>query len=187
MLVPMDLRDRFASHFAAALVDAFSDPERVAAQAYDLAEAMLRERARRIDAEEGAAIAFEPHQVSFPLSYPPAYLVDDGGMMVTLEAPPMYAEEAYAHAALLDDPEPMDPESESMEYDDELEHDDDAIPDWLEASDDPRWELEERFPMVAEAQPRRVSSRPPGPGLARTEPAADEPAAERPARTGRSA
>jgi hypothetical protein len=45
----MDLRDRFAAHFAAALVDAFADPDQVARRAYDLAEAMLEERARRFE------------------------------------------------------------------------------------------------------------------------------------------
>jgi hypothetical protein len=55
----MDLRDHFAARFAAALVDAFPDPERIARRAYDLAEAMLTERARRIDAEERRAIASE--------------------------------------------------------------------------------------------------------------------------------
>lgn len=50
----MDLRDRFAAHFAAALVDAFTDAGQLARRAYDLAEAMLDERARRRDAAEAA-------------------------------------------------------------------------------------------------------------------------------------
>ena len=50
----MDLRDRFAAHFAAALVDAFTDADQIARRAYDLAEAMLGERARRVDAGEGS-------------------------------------------------------------------------------------------------------------------------------------
>jgi hypothetical protein len=48
----MDLRDRFAAHFAAALVDAFADAGDVARRAYDLAEAMLVERARRAPGDE---------------------------------------------------------------------------------------------------------------------------------------
>src|SRR5262249_43440433 len=56
----MDLRDRFAAQFAAALVDAFADTGVIARRAYDLAEAMLAERARRIDAEERRAIESEP-------------------------------------------------------------------------------------------------------------------------------
>jgi hypothetical protein len=62
----MDLRDRFAVHFAAALVDALTnsaDSGQIARRAYDLAEAMLVERARRIDAEEGSAIALEPRRL----------------------------------------------------------------------------------------------------------------------------
>jgi hypothetical protein len=47
----MDLRDQFAAHFAAALVDAFADAGQVARRAYDLAEAMMVERGRRIDGE----------------------------------------------------------------------------------------------------------------------------------------
>ncbi len=74
----MELRDRFAAHFAAALVDAFTDASQIARRAYDLAEAMMLERAHRIDAEEESAIAAEP-----------------------LHASPLY------HHALLDEPEPM--------------------------------------------------------------------------------
>ena len=62
----MDLRDRFAAHFAAALVDALADPGQIAARAYDLAEAMLAERARRADHEESTAIALEPRRASVP-------------------------------------------------------------------------------------------------------------------------
>jgi hypothetical protein len=58
-LVFVELRDRFAAHFAAALVDAFPDAEAIARRAYDLAEAMLSERARRLDAAEMPAIAGE--------------------------------------------------------------------------------------------------------------------------------
>jgi hypothetical protein len=66
MILTMDLRDRFAVHFAAALVDALADNGQIARRAYDLAEAMMAERARRIDAEEGSAIAVEPRRVSTP-------------------------------------------------------------------------------------------------------------------------
>jgi hypothetical protein len=82
MLRRMDLRDRFAAHFASALVAAFADAGQVARRAYDLAEAMMAERARRLDDEEGSAIVFEARSGSVP-------------------APPFY------HAALLDEPEPM--------------------------------------------------------------------------------
>ena len=67
----MDLRDRFAAHFAAALVDAFTDADQIARRAYDLAEAMLGERARRVDAGEGSfhgALLDAPEPLIEPLS-----------------------------------------------------------------------------------------------------------------------
>jgi hypothetical protein len=119
----MDLRDRFAAHFAAALVDAFADPGQVARRAYDLAEAMLTERARRVDTDESRAIAQEPPRF---------------------------------HPALLDEPEPI--------LDPDPGYDDDLDPSWLEPPYDPSWDLETRWTADAAA------SRPPGPGLARTQP-----------------
>jgi hypothetical protein len=86
----MDLRDRFAAHFASALVDAFADPGQVARRAYDLAEAMLSERARRVDAEEGSAIALEPRRGSLP---PQAFHPDFHGALLddpVLEPDPGY-------------------------------------------------------------------------------------------------
>jgi hypothetical protein len=62
----MDLRDQLAMRFAAALVDAFQDPEDIARRAYNLAEAMLSERARRLDAEEALAIQLEPRLDPMP-------------------------------------------------------------------------------------------------------------------------
>jgi hypothetical protein len=62
MLDAMDLRDRFAARFAASLAVAVADPAELARRAYDLAEAMLAERARRVDADEGRAIAMEPRR-----------------------------------------------------------------------------------------------------------------------------
>lgn len=116
----MDLRDRFAAHFAAALVDAFPEADEIARRAYDLAEAMLRERARRIDHDEELAL---------------------------LEA---------RHAMPLLD-EPM-PEEDEIDF---------------EPPYDPSWDLDER-PLATSP------SRPPGPGLARTQPPnADEERKER--------
>ena len=68
----MDLRDQFAVRFAGALVGALTDPALIAQRAYELAEAMLAERARLVDLDEQRAIAqeadappdataFEPH------------------------------------------------------------------------------------------------------------------------------
>ncbi len=53
----MDLRDQFAVQFAAALAGALTDPAQIARRSYDFAEAMLEERARRIEADETYAIA----------------------------------------------------------------------------------------------------------------------------------
>ena len=53
----MDLRDEFAVHIAAALAGALSDPVQIARRSYDFAEALVAERARRIDADEAHAIA----------------------------------------------------------------------------------------------------------------------------------
>jgi hypothetical protein len=53
----MDLRDKFAVHIAAVLAGALSDPAQIARRSYDFAEALLAERARRIDADEARAIA----------------------------------------------------------------------------------------------------------------------------------
>jgi hypothetical protein len=43
----MDLKDLFAAHVAAALAHRIERPDVIATRAYDLADAMLRERARR--------------------------------------------------------------------------------------------------------------------------------------------
>jgi len=53
----MDLRDKFAVHIAAALAGALSDPAQIARRSYDFAEALVGERARRIEADEARAIA----------------------------------------------------------------------------------------------------------------------------------
>jgi hypothetical protein len=134
MLPGMDLRDRFAAHFAAALVDAFTDAAQLARRAYDLAEAMLDERARRIEAGEG-----EPLDASI--------------------APP--ARPAHS-LALLDEPEPMEPDPGF----------DDVDPRWLDPPYDPSWDLEARWSAEPSPQPSRPQT--PGPGLARTQPEEDE-------------
>lgn len=53
----MDLRDKFAVHIAAALAGALSDPAQIARRSYDFADALVAERARRIDADEARALA----------------------------------------------------------------------------------------------------------------------------------
>jgi len=141
----MDLRDRFAAHFAAALVDALSVPADIARHAYDLAEAMMVERARRAFAEdERAAIEEEPHLASLPPAAPPLY-----------------------HPALLDEPEPPY-ELDAGYGDDELD------PRWLEPPYDPSWDIETRWngDEAPEAEPSSPPVQ--GPGLARTRPEPEE-------------
>jgi hypothetical protein len=53
----MDLRDKFAVHIAASLAGALTDPAQIARRSYDFAEALLAERARRIDADEARVLA----------------------------------------------------------------------------------------------------------------------------------
>jgi hypothetical protein len=130
MLSPMDLRDRFAAHFAAALVDAFAEPDQVARRAYDLAEAMLEERARRFDADAEASAAIPEERFAS-------------------DAPPR----PVHYLALLDEPEPM-PEVDPG-FDDDLDPrllDPPYDPSWdLEA----RWSEEAAPPRpgLARTQP----------------------------------
>ncbi len=144
----MDLRDRFAAHFAAALVDAFADPDTVARRAYDLAEAMMLERAQRTSGDERLAIEAEPHLASLP------------------PAAPLH------HAALLDEPEP--PYELDPAYDDDLDPrwlDPPYDPAW---DIETRWNAEPS--PRASTSPPPPQAQPQGPGLARTRP--EEPQEE---------
>lgn len=155
MLFGMDLRDRFAAHFAAALVDAFSDEHAVARRAYELAEAMLAERARRIDAEEEGAILLEPRRPSMAA---PADAHEQAPASEPSE-PSEPSESPAHHGALLDEPAPMfEPE---LVYDDE-----DIDPRLLEPPYDPSWDLEAHVFVTGAG----VDSPRPGPGLVRTQP-----------------
>jgi hypothetical protein len=144
----MDLRDRFAAHFAAALVDAFTDGGKLAQRAYDLADAMLEERARRFDAGDG-----EPSRDSITASARPAH-----------------------HLALLDEPEPM--MEMEMEMEPDPGYEDDLDPRWLDPPYDPSWDLDARWSAEPAPRPPGLDgvSRPPipGPGLARTQPEDEE-------------
>ena len=126
----MDLRDQFAVHIAAALVGALTDHQAIARRSYDLAEAMLAERDRRINADEERAIATES------------------------EGPPDAAH-FEVHAALLDEPAPLD------------EDDEDAEPPY-----DPTWDLE---PGGTKLDSARLTAAEMGrPGLARTLPEVED-------------
>jgi hypothetical protein len=151
----MDLRDRFAAHFAAALVDALADSGQIARRAYDLAEAMMIERARRIDEEEGSAIAGEPRRASA-----------SPGVAAAEAQPGLHS----LPGALLDEPV-LEPDPG---------HDDDLDPSWLEPPYDPSWDVETRWSTAAEREGGESAPQK-GPGLARTtpEPAGGEERKER--------
>lgn len=108
----MDLKDLFAAHVAAALAHRVERSDIIASRAYDLAEAMLRERARRAPVEDVLA---EPDLVD---------AFEDG----------VPNEEFFAAPGLLDEPAPWS-DREGMELDPAwLDRDND--PRW-EA--DPKW------------------------------------------------
>jgi hypothetical protein len=163
----MDLRDRFAACFAAALVDAFADEGQVAQRAYDLAEAMLAERARRMDADEERALAQEPRRGSIPPVLHPIH--------------PAF--HSAFHSALLDEPEPM--------IEPDPGHEEDVDPAWLEPPYDPSWDLETRWGGDPSSEaiaarsaghdggPSKGPPNPSGPGLVRTQPQEAEEAPRR--------
>jgi hypothetical protein len=67
----MDLRDQFAAQCAAALAGVFSDAAQVARRAYDMADALLAERARRVEADEARAIADEAALIVYDALFDP--------------------------------------------------------------------------------------------------------------------
>jgi hypothetical protein len=115
-LTDVELRDHFAGLFATTLASRIERPEDVAKKAYDLADAMLLERARRgleDDANEGA---WEPEELF---------------RVVTPEEEAFHARPSDpAPWALLDEPAPMseelDPRWEDLRHDPVYE----AEPKW---------------------------------------------------------
>jgi hypothetical protein len=138
----LSLRDLFAAHIAASLATRVDTAEAIAGRSYDLAEAMLRERARR-GRDSGPAIA------------------GDELLTLTSDAAGAAAEPSWLDfelgargGALLDEPAPVS------------ERDDEPDPRWLDREErdptsyDPRWDAE---PVVVPPASAR-------PGLARTGP-----------------
>ena len=82
LVLDMELRDYFAAHMAAALAHKMERPETIAARAYDLADALARERVRRPAAEMLADDELPPE----------AYFEDDA---------------RFFQPGLLDEPAPM--------------------------------------------------------------------------------
>lgn len=115
----MDLRDFFAAHLAAALAHRVDRPAAIAARAYELADALLVERARGL-VSYGEPITEEDVD---------SYFAEQGPDLSTLAASEVF----FRPEGLLDEPAPLE------ENDDEL----DAA--YLEPSYDPRWEVEPRW------------------------------------------
>jgi hypothetical protein len=158
----IDLRDHFAIQFAAALMRRQHSVQHIVSRAYDLADAMLAERSRRIDAEAAEAMSYAP----------PASVQQDSW-------------QGYAHQGLLDDPAP--PEDADSAYEAYLDQPDpgdaEVDPHWLELEMDPSWEVEPRWasessldatdpadPGVMPIDPEAPGAAVVRPGLARTQP-----------------
>lgn len=132
----MHLKDYFAAHFAAALADRIERPDAIAARAYELAEAMLRERGFR-EREQDQAFLDHAYREQ-----------DEPEETVYFESP-----------GLLDEPAPLS-ESEGFEVDPAW-LDRDIDPRWeLE----PRWQpaaiverpgLARTTPVIAEPEKTR--------------------------------
>lgn len=140
----MDLKDAFAVHFAAALAQRIERSDVIASRAYDLADALLRERARRTtDAD------LQDHS-----------LADLSGA----DDMDMPDEEFFrSSAGLLDEPAPWS-DREGLELD----------ASWLDRDNDPKWEVEPKLAFATSKDSRTQSDKSvlDKPGLARTAPPA---------------
>jgi hypothetical protein len=134
----VDLRDYFAIRFAAQLAGGLYPADHIVKRAYDLADAMLAERARRLDRDERAAVQEEPPLSAEFSAYRPA-LLDE-------LPPPSEGESAYEIYAAA--------EAEGLD------------PRWLEPEGDPAWEAEPKWapdprpevrPGLARTQPEVAS------------------------------
>lgn len=128
----MDLKDFFAAHVAAALAHRIERADVIANRAYELADALLRERGRRTkgdleDFDDGHEVeSLDPFDDAMP---------DEDFFRPTL--------------GLLDEPAPFS-EREGFELD----------PSWLERQDDPRWEVEPKWGPVAASSAAGAAERP---------------------------
>lgn len=130
----VDLRDYFAIRFASRLAGGLYSSDQIVARAYDLAEAMLAERARRIDRDERSALADPPAaaDAGSPAGYHPA-LLDE-------VAPPSEADSAYELYAAA--------EAEGLD------------PRWLEGENDPSWEAEPKWEPRPDSRPGLARTQP---------------------------
>ena len=142
----LELRDYFAIRFAARLAGGLYATDTIVRRAYDLADAMIAERARRIDEAEQLAIAGEA-----PLSARAGLSPIRYGLPLLDELPPPSEAEPAYYYGRADDEDGVDPR-------------------WLEPPIDPSWDVDPRWgePSPAAAATRESAR----PGLARTEPEA---------------
>jgi hypothetical protein len=121
----MDLKDLFAAHVAAGLAHRIERPDVIANRAYELADAMLRERARRTRRDAEEHVDFESAE-AFEWVSPAEGLWSDDSM----------PDEDFFRPSqgLLDEPAPWS-DREGLELD----------PSWLDRENDPRWELEPKW------------------------------------------
>jgi hypothetical protein len=124
----VDLRDYFAIRFAAQLAGGLYPADYIVSRAYDLADAMLAERARRLELDERSALRDEPpvSAAAWPAAYRPA-LLDE-------LPPPSEGDSAYEIYAAA--------EREGLD------------PRWLEPEGDATWELEPKWNGTGEPEAR---------------------------------
>ncbi len=146
----MDLRDLFAAHLAAALAHRVDRPASIAARAYELADALLAERARA-SISYGEPIAEEDVD---------AFFAEQAAPISVFSRDDFPQNEAFFQpAGLLDEPAPVEESEEEL----------DAA--YFDPGYDPRWDVEPRWDEPPPASSRPESERP---GLARTTPVVSE-------------
>jgi hypothetical protein len=131
----MELRDFFAAHLAAALAHRVERPEAIAARAYELADALVAERAKRYGAWDG------------PL--------EEGDV-----DPYFAAQDSFFHAeGLLDEPAPLSERDEELSpalFDRDIDPGWEAEPKWEEPPRSERPGLARTTPVTAVPQKRQA-------------------------------
>ena len=84
----LSLRDLFAAHVAASLAARIDTTDAIAERSYALADALMRERARRTEQEEAAAIASEASGLEEEPAWLDAELARRGQVLLDEPAPP---------------------------------------------------------------------------------------------------
>lgn len=143
----MDLRDLFAAHLAAALAHRVDRPAAIAARAYELADALLVERARGLVAYgEGQPLSDEDLE--------PFFAEQDGPIS---DYP--RDESFFRPEGLLDEPAPIEESEEELEaayYDPNYDPRWDVEPKWEEPPRSERPGLARTAPVIAEPKKRQA-------------------------------